>query len=329
MKRRQFIACAGWGAVAMTLWTHRYAVAQPAGLPVIAFLGSTAAAADVTRPFVDALAEAGLEDGRNVAIRYRWADNRLDRLPSLVAELLQLQPALIVTIGGLAAAAAAKAATSTVPIVFEVGRDPVASGLVAALDRPGGNLTGVYMLTAALNAKRLELLHEMVPRATNFGALINPDNVGARQVESELTTAAAAFGMQPWIVHAGNDAEIDAAFATFAARRVEALIVTNDAYFNSRQDRLVTLTTRAGLPAVFEWREFAVRGGLMSYGTDLGDVMRQLAGHAARVYKGDKPAGLPVLQPTRFRLVINERTARSLNLPIPPAMRVRADEIIR
>jgi putative ABC transport system substrate-binding protein len=329
MRRRRFVACAGWGAVATTLWTPRRARAQPAGLPVIAFLGSTAAGPEMTRPFVDGLAEAGLEDGRNVSIRYRWADNRLDRLPALVGELLQLNPALIVTIGGIAPAAAAKAATTTVPIVFEVGRDPVASGLVAGLDRPGGNLTGVYMLTAALNAKRLELLHEMVPRATTFGALINPANVGARMAESELSAAAAALGMDPRIVHAGNDAEIDAAFATFATQRIEALIVTNDAYFNTRRDKLVALTTRDALPAIFEWREFAVRGGLMSYGTDFADVMRQLGGHVARVYKGAKPADLPVLQPTRFKLVINERTARTLGLPIPPAIRVRADEVIR
>ncbi|MEO6747940.1 MAG: ABC transporter substrate-binding protein [Caldimonas sp.] len=329
MRRRQFIACAGWGAVATTPWTQRRAVAQPAALPVIALLGSTSAGLEMTRPFVAGLAEAGLEDGRNVSIRYRWADNRLDRLPGLVGELLKLQPAVIVTIGGLAPAAAAKAATATVPIVFEVGRDPVASGLVAGLDRPGGNLTGVYMLTAALNGKRLELLHEMVPRAATFGALINHGNVGARLVESELTTAAAALGMQLRIVRAGNDAEIEAAFATFTAQRVEAVIVTNDAYFNTRREKLVALTTRAALPAIFEWREFAARGGLMSYGTDFTDVMRQLGGHVARVYKGAKPADLPVLQPTRFRLVINEHTARDLGLPIPSAMRVRADEVIR
>ena len=326
MRRRCFVGKAV--AAGAALFGCPAGAQAPPALPVIGFLGSTAPAPELTKAFVAGLADGGIEVGRDAVIEYRWTHNRADRLAPLVAELLRQRAVLLVTIGGIPTAAAAKAATGTVPILFEVGRDPVASGLVAGLDRPAGNATGVYMLTAALNGKRLELLHELVPKATTVAALVNPSNGGAPAVEREINALAPAFGFEPLIARASNEAEIDAAFATFAERKIGALVVTNDAFFNSRRAQLVALSTRHALPTIFEWREFATLGGLMSYGTDISDVLRQLGGYAARVFKGAKPADLPVLQPTRFELVINERTARTLGLTIPPSLQLRA-EVLR
>ncbi|MEO6409936.1 MAG: ABC transporter substrate-binding protein [Burkholderiaceae bacterium] len=326
MKRRDILAMAGGAVTATGAW--RAVVAQPAPIPRIGFLGSNEASPEIVEPFLAGLAEGGFQPGRNVAVEYRWAANRLDRLPELMTDLMRRPLAVVVTSGGVPAARAAIAAASDVPVVFEVGRDPVQSGLVASLGRPGGNATGVHMFTADLNAKRFELLREMVPRATSIAVLINPDNVGAHGVENVVRRAAAAAGVKSQVLRAANEREIDAAFAALAASPDSALIVGNDAFFNSRRAQLVAATTRLALPAIFEWRAFAIAGGLMSYGTDFAAVWRQVGAYTARVLKGDKPAELPIVQPTRFELVINRKTAKALGLAIPQSLLLRADEVI-
>ena len=303
-------------------------LAQQAPLPVIGFLGGMAPAPQVVSAFLEGLAQAGFSEGRNVTIHYRWAHSQVDRLPALVAELLQYRPAVIVTVGGVHPTRAAMAATTTVPIDFEVGADPVSTGLVASLGRPGGNATGVNLMTADLNAKRVELLHQMVPRAATIAALINPDAVAAPVIEAEVRAAAAAQGVKPWALFARSEQQIDAAFATIADRRITALVVTNDPFLNSRRAQLVALVTRDKLPAIFEWREFALAGGLMSYGSDLSLALREWGVYAGRVLRGAKPADLPVLQPRRFELVINGKTAKALGLAIPQTLLLRADEVI-
>ena len=326
MKRRTLIVLAGDGAATLAGW--RVAVAQPAPIPRIGFLGATEAAPEVVAPFLAGLAEAGFHEGRNVAVGYRWANNDLGRLPALAAELLRSPLAVLVTSGGVPAARAAMASASGVPIVFEVGRDPVLSGLVASLSRPGGNATGVYMLTSDLNAKRFELLREMVPRAASIALLVSPANVGARPIENEVRHAAVAAGVKWQVLRASNEREIDDAFTILAASPGAALIVGNDAFFNSRRAQLVAATTRLAAPAIFEWRAFAAAGGLMSYGTDFAAVWRQVGAYTARVLKGDKPAELPIVQPTRFELVINRKTAKALGLAIPQSLLLHADEVI-
>ena len=324
MKRRACITLAA-GAASAIAW--RRVVGQQAALPVIGFLGGTAPQPGVMLPFLEGLAQGGFGVGRNVAIEYRWADNHPERLPALVAELLRIPVAVIVAISGVPARAA-KDATTSVPVVFEVGRDPVESGLVASLGRPGGNLTGVHLFTADLNAKRFGLLFEMVPRATTIAALVNPTSPGAQGIEDEVRRAAAAVGVATFIVHATTEHELEAAFATVRNKRAGALIVGNDPYFNSRRDVLVALAKRDALPAIYEWREYVAQGGLMSYGTDFAGVFRQLGVYAARVLKGERPADLPVAQPTKFELVINRQTAKALGLTIPQPLLLRADEVI-
>ena len=264
---------------------------------------------------------------RNVAIEYRWAHNQPARLPELVAELLRIPVAVIVAISD-GPARAAKAAMTAVPIVFEVGADPVAQGLVQSLARPGGNPTGEHLYTANLNAKRLGLLHEMVARATTIAALVNPTLAGALGTEDELARAGVAIGVAPFIVRAATEPEIEAAFARIAARRAGALLVGNDPFFNTRRELIVALAKRHALPAIYESRVYTASGGLMSYGIHFGDVFRQLGAYTARILRGDKPADLPVGQPTRFELVINRGTAKTLGLAIPQALLLRADEVI-
>ncbi len=326
MKRRDVLTRAT--GVAMAPLIALPIRAQQPARPVSGFLGGTRPAPQIVKPFLDGLAEAGFSDGHNVTIEFRWAHDQVDRLPALASDLLRSQLAVMVTSGGLIPARAAKAATTSVPIVFAVGRDPVADGLVASLNRPGGNVTGVYMFTAALNAKRLELLHEMVPRVATIAILINPMNAGAQSIESEVRTAAATARVQLLVLHASTGREIEAAFKTLTEKRIGALIVSNDAFFNSQREQLVALATRLALPSIFEWREFATSGGLMSYGTDLAGVHRQLGAYAARILKGAKPADLPVIQPTRVELVINRKSARTLGLTIPRSLLARADEVI-
>jgi putative ABC transport system substrate-binding protein len=314
------------GATAFLGWPVAAASqAADAPMPVVGFLGLTGPAPRQTASFLEGLAQAGFVDGRNIALVYRWADNRAERLPALAAEIVAARPAVIATIGGTGAARAAQAATASVPIVFEVGIDPVAAGLVASLARPGGNATGVYMLTGTLNEKRVQYLHEMVPRATTMALLLNQH--GPVDIEARVREATDLRGLRLVVVSAGTEQEIESAFQDLAARGAGALVVANSPFFNSRREQLAAATLRLGIPAIFEWREFAVAGGLMSYGSDISGVLRQLGVYAARVLKGARPADLPILQPDRFELVINRRTAARLGLTIPQSLQLRAEVV--
>ncbi len=300
-------------------------------MPVIGFLNgaSSETFAHLAAAFRQGLSEAGYVEGRNVAIEYRWAEGEYDRLPALAAELVRRQVAVIAAGGGVAAALAAKAATTTIPIVFSGGGgDPVKLGLVASLNRPGGNVTGVSILTAALGAKRLGLLRELLPSATLIAVLINPTNPNSEIQLKDIEEAARTVGQQIFILYASNERDFDAAFAIIVERRAGALVVGADPYFNSRRDQLAGLAARHAIPAMYEQREFAVAGGLASYGTSLTDSFRQVGDYAGRILKGEKPADLPVMQPTRFELVINLKTATALRLTVPPTLLARADEVI-
>lgn len=324
LRRRDWLGRVG--AAAFLGWSLAASSRANAPLPVVGFLGLTGPAPHLTAPFLKALAEAGFVDGRTIAMVYRWADNRGERLPALAAEIVAAHPAVIATIGGVPVARAAQAATPSVPIVFEVGRDPVAAGLVDSLARPGGNSTGVYMLTAALNEKRVQYLHEMVPRATTVALLQHPRGPVA-VIEAAVREATDPLGLRLVVVRAGSEAEIDTALQELASSGAGALVVANNPFFNSRREQLVASTLRLGIPAIFEWREFTVGGGLMSYGSDISGVYRQLGVYVARVLKGARPAELPIVQPDRFELVINRRTAASLGLTIPRALRLRAEVV--
>ncbi len=307
MNRRSFITLLGGAAVACPLAAR----AQQTAMPVIGFLDSSSAHeyAPFLAAFRAGLNEAGLVEGRNVAIEYRWADGRYDRLPVLAAELVRL-PAAVLVATGITAAVAAKTATSTVPIVFNTGGDPVRFGLVASLNRPGGNVTGVASLGKVLVAKRFELLRELVPKADAIAFLVNPNNAVAELDTSDAQTAAAALGQKLIVVKAGSEGDIDAAYATVAQQRGGGLLQQLDPFLQSRRG------------------DFAVAGGLMSYGTSLSDALRLVGSYTGRLLKGEKPADLPVQQPVKFELVINLKTAKALGLDVPPLLLARADEVI-
>jgi len=324
MRRRAFIVRVG--AAAAALASAPLVRGAEAALPIVGFLGLTGPAPRLTAPFLDGLVEAGFVDGRTVAVVYRWADNQPERLPALAAEIVAARPAVIATIGGIGVARAAQAATATVPIVFEVGADPVAAGLVASLARPGGNSTGVYMLTGTLNEKRVQYLHEMVPRATTVALLLNPRGAVA-EIEPRVREATDLRGLRLVVVSARTEQEIESAFQDVAASGAGALVVANSPFFNSRREQLAAATLRLGIPAIFEWREFAVAGGLMSYGSDISGVYRQLGVYVARVLKGARPGELPIVQPDKFELVINRRTAARLGLTIPQSLLLRAEVV--
>jgi len=325
MRRREFITLIGGAAAA---WPLAARAQQPA-MPVIGFLN--AGGKDVFAPrlgaFWKGLRESGYTEGQNVAVKYRWAEGQFDRLPALAADLVRRNVAVIATFGP-PAALAAKDATSTIPIVFVTGSDPVQGGLVGALNRPGGNLTGVYLLLIGLEGKRLGLLRDLVPQARLIGLLINPRSPDAGAQASALQEGAHAVGQQIVAVEAGSDGELDGAFASLAQRRAGALIVAADIFFNARRERIVALAARHALPAIYELREFAAAGGLMSYGTNVLEAYYQNGVYVGRILKGAKVSDLPVIQSAKFELVINLNTAKALGLDVPPGLSATADEVI-
>jgi ABC-type uncharacterized transport system substrate-binding protein len=328
MMRRDFIA--HLGGVAIT-WPLAACTQKPA-MPVIGFLGSLSPGANnpqVLPGFQAGLAETGYIEGKNVVIEYRWAEGHYDRLPALAADLVSRHVAVLVGGGGTGTALAAKAATSTIPIVFVDQSDPVSSGLVAGLGRPGGNATGVTTFAVDLDAKRLELLHELVPKASLIALLLNPDRATAEPQARKAEEAARSFGLQLQVLSARTEQEIDAAFATFVQLRPGALLVGSDPFFDSRREQIIGLAARHAVPTIFELRNFVAAGGLMSYGPSLFDAVRQMGIYTGKILHGAKPADLPVLQPTKFELAINLKTAKALGLTIPQSLLRRADEVIR
>ena len=327
LRRREFITLVGGAAAAWTLAAR----AQQAAVPVIGLVnaGSREASASRVAAFRKGLSETGYVEGQNVAVEYHWLGGEYDRLPTLMADLVGRHVAVIATPGSTVAASAAKTATTTIPIVFGVGEDPVTLGLVSSLARPGGNATGINIFIWEVSAKRLALLHELAPRAVRVAVVINPGNVpSAEATLRELPEAARAIGLQIQILNASTSREIEAAFATLVRDRADALFVAPDSFFISRRVQFASLAMRHGIPAAYGTREEVEAGGLMSYGTDTSDMWRQVGVYAGQVLKGAKPADLPVVQPTKFEFVINLVTARALGLEVPPALLARADEVI-
>jgi putative tryptophan/tyrosine transport system substrate-binding protein len=326
MKRRQFIA--GLGSAAA--WPLAARAQQPA-MPVVGLLSTQSADDDYknfTVPFLQGLKETGYVEGRNVAIEYRWAENQIDRLPALAADLVRRRLAVIFAEGALAARAA-KAATTTIPVVFASGGDPVGLGLVASLNRPGANLTGIAVLDAELGPKKLQLLHEVVPNAGAFGILADPAFLATSSTIADLQAAARTLGLQLIIENARTDSDLETAFATFSQQRIGAVLVGNSPFYGQRMEQLAVLTARHALPAIFPNREYALAGGLMSYGTSLGYSNRQAGIYAGRILKGEKPADLPVEQAAKIDLVINLKTANALGLTIPETLLATVGEVIQ
>jgi putative ABC transport system substrate-binding protein len=325
MKRRQFITLLGGAAV----WPMAARAQQPA-MPVIGFLHPTSldTIAERLRAFRQGLKDTGHVEGQNVAIEYRWAEGQIDRLPALAVELVRRKVAVIVAAQGAASALAAKAATTTIPIVFNVPEDPARLGLVASLARPGGNLTGVNFVTGELVAKRLALLRELVPAATHVTALVNPTSPAAETTVRDLEPAARGMGLQIQVLNASTSREINAAFAVLVRERPDALYVGGDSLFTSRRVQFATLAARHAIPALYSSREFCDIGGLMSYGSNAADAWRQVGTYTSRILRGAKPTDLPVVQPSKFELVINAETARALGLIVPDKLLALADEVI-
>jgi putative ABC transport system substrate-binding protein len=325
MKRRDFIAVLGGSMV----WSH-FARAQKSAMPVIGFLGSESPAswAPYVAGFRRGLNETGYVEGKNVAIEFRWAEGHYDRVPALAAELARRQVAVIFATVPGGGARAAKAATSTIPIVFTAGRDAVDMGLVASLSHPGGNLTGVNFFTTELMEKRLELLHALVPKATVIAFIVNPKGTTESRTRKVQETAR-AFGLQLRLLSAANEQEIDAAFATFKQLQPGALLVDSDVFFNARREQLVALAARNKVPAIYEGRDVVVAGGLMSYGASISEAYRLAGVYVGKILNGAKPGDLPVVQSTKIELVINLKTAKALELAVPQSLLLRADEVIR
>jgi len=326
MKRREFITLLGGAAAAWPLAAR----AQQAPMPVIGLLhgGSPGERTHVIAAFRQGLGAAGYVEGQNVTIEYRWAEDQFDRLPALAAELVRRRVNVIAIPAGSIATVAAKAATTTIPIVFGSENDPIKAGLVTSFNRPSGNATGVYFLSGGLAEKRLGLIRELLPRADLVGLLLNPNNPLTEAITTEVRATASAVGQRIEVLHASNGREIEAVFAALTQKRASAFVLSPDPLFFTRRVQLVTLATRHGIPAIYTSREFAQAGGLMSYGTDLADVWRQVGDYVGRVLKGAKPGDLPVMQSTKLEFVINLQTARAFDLEIPPTLLARADEVI-
>jgi putative tryptophan/tyrosine transport system substrate-binding protein len=324
--RREFTTMIGGASV---VWPLAVRAQQPA-MPVIGYLANATPSgfAHFVAAFRRGLGELGYVEGRTVAIEYRWAEGQHDKLPGFVADLIARRAAVIMATGGSAPALAAKAATTTIPIVFTGGADPVKAGLVSSLSRPGGNATGVVNIEVELTAKRLELLRELVPTAALIAVLLNPTNPDVETQVAEVKRAAQTLGQQISLFTARSDSEFDAAFTAVVERRAGALFVSGDPLFTSRRARLVALAAQHAIPASYSFRDFPLAGGLMSYGADLLDVHRQAGVYAGRILKGENPADLPILQPTRFNFVINQRTAKVLGLNVSDKLLVAADEVI-
>ena len=326
MRRRDFISLVGGSTVAWPLAAR----AQQQAMPVVGFLGTTTPDdfADRVAAFRGGLKEAGYIEGKNVVVEYRWPEGNYDRLPTLAADLVRLQVAVIAAVGGEPSPLAAKSATATIPIVFSIGGDPVRLGLVASLNRPGGNITGVNFFQSDLGAKRLGLLHELLPKASVIGMLVNLTFGDAETHVRDAKEAALPLGVQIHVVRARTTDDFDTAFATLAQQKIDALLLANDAFFLSERRKLIALAARYAIAAVYFWREFAVDGGLMSYSPSLSQAYRQVGIYTGKILNGAKPADLPVVQATKFEFVINLKTAKTLGLTFPSGLLAIADEVI-
>jgi putative ABC transport system substrate-binding protein len=327
MKRRDVIRLAGGMAV---VWPFVGRAQQQAATPVVGFLpaGAQAPNAAFVAAFGKGLSETGFVEGQNVTVEYRWADGQEDRLPAMAADLIRLGVAVVATPMSTQAAIAAKAATTTIPVVFGSGADPVALGLVASFSRPGKNITGISIMSGELGAKRLGVLRELLPGAAHFAVLGKSQNALTEATLKDLKASAATLGVRVEVLYAGTDAEIDAAFSTLAQNHAEALLIAPDEFFTSRIGQLAGLSLRRAVPSAYTVRKFAAAGGLVSYGPDVGNAYREVGIYVGRILKGEKPADLPVSQPTKFELVLNLKTAKALGLVVPPTLLALADEVI-